>query len=57
MGLSEISKFPLASVDGTFMDTALDFVGLEISFNPKRVRQPIQFAERAAIYVRDRIVL
>lgn len=51
------SKFPLASVDGAFMDVAPDFSGLEISFNPKRVRlfcdsenRPIRFAERATIY-------
>lgn len=52
-----VSKFPLASVDGAFMDVAPDFSGLEISFNPKRVRlfcesenRPIRFAERATIY-------
>jgi hypothetical protein len=52
-----VSKFPLASVDGAFMDTVPDFSGLEISFNPKRVRlfcdsenRPIRFAEQATIY-------
>ena len=52
-----VSKFPLASVDGAFMDTTPDFSGLEISFNPKRVRlfcdsenRPIRFAEQATIY-------
>ena len=52
-----VSKFPLASVDGAFIDVAPDFSGLEISFNPKRVRlfcdsenRPIRFAERATIY-------
>jgi hypothetical protein len=30
-----VSKFPLASVDGAFMDTAPDLLGLKISFNPK----------------------
>jgi hypothetical protein len=52
-----VSKFPLASVDGAFMDTVPDFSGLEISFNPKRVRlfcdsenRPIRYAEQATIY-------
>lgn len=52
-----VSKFPLASVDGTFMDITPDFSGIEISFNPKRVRlfcdsenRPIRFAAQATIY-------
>lgn len=52
-----VSKFPLASVDGAFMNSAPDFSGLEISFNPKRVRlfcdsenRPIRFAEHATVY-------
>ena len=57
VALRAVSKFPLASVDGALMDVAPDFSGLEISFNPKRVRLfcdsencPIRFAERATIY-------
>lgn len=52
-----VSKFPLASVDGEFTDILPDFSGIEISFNPKRVRlfcdsenRPIRFASQATIY-------
>jgi hypothetical protein len=52
-----VSKYPLASVDGTFVDVTPDFSGIEISFNPKRVRlfcdsenRPIRFATQATIY-------
>ena len=52
-----VNKYPLASVDGTLVDVAHDFSGIEISFNPKRVRlfcdsenRPIRFATQATIY-------
>lgn len=53
----EASKFPMASCDGVFMEVEPDFDGIEISFNPKRVRlfcdsdnRPIRFAEWATVY-------
>jgi hypothetical protein len=52
-----VSKFPMASADGAFVDCSANFDGIEISFNPKNVRlfcdadmRPIRFAEHVTCY-------
>lgn len=52
-----VSKFPMASADGEFVDCSAEFDGIEISFNPKKVRlfcdarmRPVRYAEEVTCY-------